>query len=277
MNTTEISNVKQNTGIKSFGEGFNNLTEALEFATIVSKTDFAPKEMKGKPNDILLAMQMGAEIGLKPMQAIQNISVINGRPSVWGDAALAVVKNHKDFEYCNEYLEENNTVAICEIKRKNEPLKKIKFSTKDAQRAGLLSDRTNGFSPWKKYPERMLQMRARGFALRDSFPDALKGLVTSEEAQDYQTQDTNNNKVYDHKEIQEEIVDVEEEHMEEEHMAELASEDQLRQFYDLCIELKIDNELKKKWLNKAQVSTINEMKYSDMQKLLNHLIDKCKE
>jgi hypothetical protein len=30
----------------------------------------------------------------------------------------------------------------------------------------------------------MLQMRARGFALRDAFPDVLKGLITAEEAQD---------------------------------------------------------------------------------------------
>lgn len=31
----------------------------------------------------------------------------------------------------------------------------------------------------------MLQLRARGFALRDAFPDAIKGLITTEEAQDY--------------------------------------------------------------------------------------------
>ncbi len=39
-----------------------------------------------------------------------------------------------------------------------------------------------------QYPKRMLQLRARGFALRDAFPDVLKGLVTAEEAQDYPTQ-----------------------------------------------------------------------------------------
>jgi hypothetical protein len=33
----------------------------------------------------------------------------------------------------------------------------------------------------------MLQMRARGFALRDAFPDALRGMVTAEEASDYPT------------------------------------------------------------------------------------------
>lgn len=251
-NTTEISNVKQTNAMKSFGEGFNNLKEALEFANIVAKTDFAPKEMKNKPNDLLLAMQMGAELGLKPMQAIQNIAVINGRPSVWGDAALAVVKNHKDFEYCSEYLEENNTVAICEIKRKGEPLKKVKFSIKDAERAGLLTDRTSSFSAWKKYPERMLQMRARGFAIRDSFPDALKGLVTSEEAQDYNT------KVYEHDEIKEEN-------------EELASKDQLKEFYNLYESLAIDNERAKKWLDKAEISSFNEMKISDMQKLIDYL------
>jgi hypothetical protein len=35
----------------------------------------------------------------------------------------------------------------------------------------------------------MLAMRARGFALRDAFPDVLKGLITAEEAQDYPAED----------------------------------------------------------------------------------------
>ena len=39
--------------------------------------------------------------------------------------------------------------------------------------------------PWKTYPERMLKMRARGFALRDAFADRLKGIITAEEARDY--------------------------------------------------------------------------------------------
>ena len=43
--------------------------------------------------------------------------------------------------------------------------------------------------PWTQYPKRMMQMRARGFALRDKFADALGGLITVEEAQDYQVVD----------------------------------------------------------------------------------------
>jgi hypothetical protein len=229
---------------KTFGEGFNNLEEAIRFSNIIAKTDFAPKEMKGKPFDILLAMQMGAELGLKPMQAIQNISVINGRPSLWGDAALAVVKNHTDFEYCNEYLEENDTVAVCAIKRKNEPLKELKFSIKDAEKAGLLNNNTSSYSPWKKYTKRMLQMRARGFALRDSFPDALKGMVTSEEAGDYKGTTVIENSY------------------------EVPSPEQLTQFYAYCDELDISEELKKKWLDKGMVTNFEDISKDAMDKLI---------
>lgn len=241
---------------KTFGEGFNNLEEAIKFANIIAKTAFAPKEMIGKPFDILLAMQMGAEIGLKPMQAIQNISVINGRPSLWGDAALAVVKNHRDFEYCNEYLEDNDTVAVCAIKRKNEPLKENKFSIKDAEKAGLLSSNTSSYSPWKKYTKRMLQMRARGFALRDSFPDALKGLVTSEEAQDYEPNNT--------------IVI--------ENSNEVPSKEQLTKFYAYCEELEISEEIKQKWLDKGMVNSFEDISKDAMDKLIvwlkNEKLDK---
>lgn len=238
---------KVKTQMKTFGEGFNNLDEAIRFANIIAKTDFAPKDMKNKPFDILLAMQMGAEVGLKPMQAVQNIAVINGRPSLWGDAALAIVKNHKDFEYCNEYLEENDTVAICAIKRKNEPLKEIKFSIKDAEKAGLLNNNTSGYSPWKKYTKRMLQMRARGFALRDSFPDALKGLITQEEAQDYEI---NNNAM---------VI---------ENSYELPSKELLEKFYSYCEELEISEELKQKWLDKAMVTEFEDINKEDMEKLI---------
>ena len=231
---------------KTFGEGFNNIDEAIRFANIIAKTDFAPKEMKGKPFDILLAMQMGAELGLKPMQSIQNIAVINGKPSLWGDAALAVVKNHKDFEYCNEYMEDNDTVAVCSIKRKNEPLKEVKFSTKDAEKAGLLTGNTNSYSPWRKYTKRMLQMRARGFALRDSFPDALKGLVTREEAEDYKPEKT--------------IVI--------ENSYELPSQEQLTKFYEYCEELEVSEELKQKWLDKGMVTRFEDISKESMDKLI---------
>ena len=143
---------------------------------------FVPKDFKGKPGDILVVVQMGAEMGLPPMQALQNIATINGRPSVWGDAALAICQNHPKYESIEESLvrDGEKIKAVCVIKRKGEEPYKVTFSIDDAKKAGLWGRQ----GPWSTYPKRMLQMRARGFALRDKFPDALKGMITREEAED---------------------------------------------------------------------------------------------
>jgi hypothetical protein len=158
-----------------------NFEQAMYIAKIISRSDLAPKDFKNKPENCLVAIEMGKDLGLKPMQAIQNIAVINGRPCIWGDAALAVLQSHPDFEYIDESVE--NGVATCKIKRKGNPEVIRTFSESDAKKAGLFGKS----GPWTTYPKRMLQLRARGFASRDSFADALKGINFREEVEDYAT------------------------------------------------------------------------------------------
>lgn len=165
------------------GLQLGNLDEAMRFASMVAGSEFAPKEFRQKPESCLLAMQHGAEIGLGPMQSLQSIAVINGRPSVYGDAALALVRSSHACEYVTETIsgEGDKMAATCIAKRKNNPeCSTTTFSVADAKRAGLWGKS----GPWSQYPQRMLQMRARGFCLRDAFPDVLRGLITREEAQD---------------------------------------------------------------------------------------------
>lgn len=159
--------------------------QAERYAEKIANSSICPKDFKGKPGDVLIAMQMGAEVGLSPLQAIQNIAVINGRPSIWGDAALAIVRVHKDFESIKEWTEgtisSGNAISYCSIKRTGEDEIIRHFSYTQAKSAGIINNPV-----WKNYPDRMLQMRARGFCLRDSFADALKGLNVAEEVSDYQ-------------------------------------------------------------------------------------------
>ena len=160
--------------------------DAFRFASMVAKSDFAPKDFKGKPESCLLAIQHGSEVGLSPMQSLQSIAVINGRPTIWGDAALALVMGSPVCEHVSEGIdgEGEQMAAICVAKRRGyEKATVVRFSVADAKKAGLWGKS----GPWTQYPKRMLQLRARGFALRDAFPDVLKGLVTAEEAQDYPT------------------------------------------------------------------------------------------
>jgi hypothetical protein len=160
------------------------LTEAIQFSDMLASSSMVPKAYQGKPQDILVCVQWGYEMGLAPMQALQNIAVINGKPSVYGDAAMALVQASSVCEDVEEYFEgegTTNPVAVCVAKRKGRKPVTAKFSVEDAKRAGLWGKQ----GPWQAYPKRMMQMRARGFALRDAFPDVLKGLITAEEAQDY--------------------------------------------------------------------------------------------
>ena len=158
--------------------------DAFRFAKMVAASDFAPKDFRGKPESCLLAIQHGSEVGLSPMQSLQSIACINGRPSVWGDAALALVMGSPVCEYVRETVDGDgdSMVATCEAKRRGyDKPTVVRFSVADAKKAGLWGKQ----GPWVQYSRRMMQMRARGFALRDTFPDILRGLVTAEEAQDY--------------------------------------------------------------------------------------------
>tara|TARA_A100000171_G_C2124923_1_gene142934 strand:- start:436 stop:1380 length:945 start_codon:yes stop_codon:yes gene_type:complete len=161
-----------------------NLEEAFKFAETLSKSQLIPDTYRGKPQDILVCMQWGSDLGLKPLQALSSISVINGKASVWGDGLVAVCRQHPSFMGMEEWQEDKT--AYCKVKRKyKDQIEETisSFSMEQAEKAHLLNRPT-----WKTYPERMLKMRARGFALRDAFADALKGIISAEEAEDYPTE-----------------------------------------------------------------------------------------
>jgi hypothetical protein len=155
-----------------------SLSEAMEFAAMMSKSSIVPKDYQNNPGNILVAIQWGMELGLQPMQSMQNIAVINGRPAIWGDAMLALVRGSGLLESINEKI--SDTGCVCTVKRKGEDPVIREFTTEDAKKAGLQGKQ----GPWSQYPKRMLQLRARAFALRDVFPDVLRGIHIAEEAQD---------------------------------------------------------------------------------------------
>jgi hypothetical protein len=164
------------------------LEEAWKIAEVFSKSAFVPADYKGKTGDVFAAIQFGAEVGLPPMQALQGIAVINGRPAVWGDAALGLVEASGKLAGKTEHFEGEGDAltAVCRVLRKGKPeWVERRFSVADAKQAKLWGKQ----GPWTQYPQRMLQMRARAWALRDEFADVLKGLSIREEAIDIARED----------------------------------------------------------------------------------------
>jgi len=176
--------------ITKTGAGFalqpQNLTEAMQLADMLSKSGMVPKQYINNPQSTLVAMMMGSELGLNPIQSLQNIAVINGKPSIYADALLALVQNHPKFGGHEESFDEKTMTAACTVWSKGDKNPHtVTFSQADAQQAGLWGKS----GPWQQYPKRMLMWRARGYALRDKFADALGGLITAEEARDIPEQD----------------------------------------------------------------------------------------
>jgi hypothetical protein len=184
------------------------MEDVWRFANLVFRAKMTPAGMDSV-EAICIAILHGAELGIPPLMAVQRLAVINGRPTIPGELALAIVRARGLLEEFDETIEGTGDamVARCTVKRKGEDkLYTSEFSVEDAKVAGLWDDRDttrrklkydgwfNGKAykagdwaeipndaPWKRFPKRMLQMRARGFRFRDSFTDVLGGLYISEE------------------------------------------------------------------------------------------------
>jgi hypothetical protein len=177
---------------------------AFRIAKMMSTTQLIPKAFQNKPADILIAFEFGRSLGLGQLQAVQNIAVVNGRPCLWGDSVLAVCQGSLDFEYIKEAELKDDKGELsgfeCRVKRKSYPEETVRqFTVEQAKKAGLW-----GRNTWASYPARMLQMRARGFALRDTFADALGGISMREEVEDY----VKEKDITPKKDLQKELLDI---------------------------------------------------------------------
>ncbi|GIV51921.1 MAG: hypothetical protein KatS3mg038_2442 [Candidatus Kapaibacterium sp.] len=172
---------KTTIAVSQRGISLSTIDDMFRFAKCVAASGLAPKGMD-TPEKILVAIEYGLEIGLTPMAAVQSVACINGRPAVWGDALLAVCMASPFFDHSvfDEYLEGDGEYlrAVCVVGRIGRTKPTVRtFSVKDAKLAGLWAKP----GPWQQFPHRMLQMRARSWALRDTFPDVLRGVVAAEE------------------------------------------------------------------------------------------------
>lgn len=194
-----------------------NTQEVAAMARAICDSGVVPESYQnkdGSPNKGLVAMGImrGLEVGFAPMTALQWVMPVNGRFSIWGDGAIAIlferkvlksqrivwtdgttIKNSQDVDVLVEY-EAPPTAGLprdrypdtlqCNVylTRDDGEVFTGRFSVMDARIAGLWSDTRR--QPWQRYPGRMLMNRARAFAIRDGFANHLNGLYIREEAED---------------------------------------------------------------------------------------------
>lgn len=156
-----------------------DVATVMQLAEVMYKGGLAGQGCS-RPEHMAVKIIAGAEVGLRPIQAANNIMIVNGRTTIYGDGALALVRASGMLDAIEEVIEGDgpDAVAVCRVKRKGEPnVREFRFSVEDAVRAELWGKK----GPWSAYPKRMLMWRARSWALRDVFGDVLAGLLIYEE------------------------------------------------------------------------------------------------
>ena len=135
----------------------------------------------------------GLELGVPPMQAMSNIAIINGRPQVWGELAVALILA-KGFGFDSGVEGKGDArVGWAEVTRPDGTKRRRTFSVEQAKQAGLwdtratVPDRWNGGkpkpndSPWFRYQDDMLAWKATARVLKISASDVMKGVTLRED------------------------------------------------------------------------------------------------
>lgn len=142
----------------------------------IANTPFVPTAFRGKPESVFAAVLYGEELGLGPMQSLNSIHVIEGKPSMAPELMRALVfkAGHRiDVKVCM-----NDEVILYGCRADSGSEATVKWTMKDAQNAGLA-----GRGAWKTYPRAMLLARATSELCRMLFADVVAGLsYTPEEA-----------------------------------------------------------------------------------------------
>lgn len=172
------------------------LEEVFRFAQMVVQARLAPDSYGDDPHKICIGILTGAELGVPPMQALKGIAIINKRPAIWGDLAVALCQSKglltkfeqrfdgdegDDVNAAQAFKDDFGCHVLIWRKGQDAPYEGH-YTVRDAKRAHLWMNPKK--APWVENPKRMLFNRARAFALRDGFADCLAGLAIVEEAQD---------------------------------------------------------------------------------------------
>ena len=166
------------------GLELSSMEDMWRFAQMVAKSGMSPKGMT--PEGVLVAMQIGAELGMSHMRSVSAVTVINGTPALKGEASkgLVLASGKLSDSGIESWVDGEDDEAIAHVRTHrlgDAKARETTFSAKDAKRAGLW--KKSGV--WSQYPGVMLGWRAWAQHSRDFWADVLMGVGVAEEVRDY--------------------------------------------------------------------------------------------
>lgn len=180
--------VKQQDYQLSVFESEEAFETAYKMATCLSKSQLVPAKFQGKPDDCLIALDISKRIGLSPLMVLQNIDVIQGKPSWSSKACIALINRcgkystDIDWEFeANHNGKGLSARAFAVQKSDNKVVYGSWVTWEIVEKEGWL---TKNGSKWKTFPEKMMRYRAASWFAGERCPEVLLGLPTTDEVED---------------------------------------------------------------------------------------------
>jgi hypothetical protein len=171
--------------------GIQQFENAQRIAKALSSSALVPKDYQGQAGlaNTLVAMEISGRMGLSPLQVMQNLHIIHGRPSWSSQFIIAMVNGCGRFTPLDFVIEgegeQQQCYAVATELRTGKDLKGPVVSIAMAKKEGWFSK--NG-SKWQTMPDLMLRYRAAAFWGRLYVPEFLVGIKTQEEVIDVEAQ-----------------------------------------------------------------------------------------
>lgn len=164
----------------------NNFKMAWQMAQSLAQSNVVPQTFQRNPANCLIAIEQANRLGMSPFHVMQNLHVIQGRPSWSASWIIAMVNRFGGFDMELQYEEKRDKdgkAFSCQC-----------WTTKNGRRVdGIVIDmdmaRAEGWtakngSKWKTMPQVMLRYRAAAFFARMNCPEITLGMYSKEEAED---------------------------------------------------------------------------------------------
>lgn len=164
-----------------------NMAETMKMAEMLAKSTIIPITYQRRPENCFIALDMASRMGLSPIVVMQNLYVIQGRPSFSGSAIASMINASQKFEEVELiYVGEKNKDSWgAYVQAKNRRTGKIlKGGTVTLEIAKKEGWYQKAGSKWQTMPEIMLAYRAYAWFGRVHAPEMMMGLQSSEEVYD---------------------------------------------------------------------------------------------
>jgi len=168
------------------GRPLDGLDEAFRLSKALALASLLPSDLRGKPNDVLALMLYGQDLGLTPMQSIQGIYVVKGKPQLASQTWTGLARRAGHKVRIIESTDKQCTVEIVRCDDVDYPHMET-FTIDDAIRAGLCRRDTDGNIvaksakgdplPWQAYTKTMLRNRALSNAGKVACPEVAMGFA----------------------------------------------------------------------------------------------------